>query len=470
MEGEKLDMWGYPVRSISDGCISSINSYYHQVLTYGRERAVIMEAAAEDPSCVLANVFAACFLSSNNPSLASSHLASATSRLDQATSYEKAVFNAVTSLMAENRDDDVALESHYNLLKEFPRDLVSLKRAQMLCFYLGRPDLSLQLVEQVLPENQNESYIYGMLAFPLLELARMDDAEKAARKGLEINKQDLWSQHCLCHVLQNDCLFKEAVVFMEACSSSWNSCSSFMYTHNWWHVAVCYLEGCSPLDKVLEVYDCHIWNELQRSDADCGEVYLNALGLLLRVYVRGQRGFIENRLKILATCLMNETIWHKEWLLDLLALWALSSSKETHKAEDLLKSMKSRIYSMTEKKRQSMQRGVLLAEALYEYGRENYEQAFEVLGPDFDAYDFKMVGASDEQLDVFNEVWYSILLNTGRFSKAIEVIEKQIKKREGAPFLWQLLERGYSMAGRDDASVAAERAKVLERAYFEHMV
>lgn len=470
MEGEKLDRWGYPVRSNSDGCISSINSYYHQVLTYGRERAVIMEAAAEDPNCVLANVFAAYFLSSNNPSLASTHLASATSRLDQATSYEKAVFNAVSSLMAENRDDDVALESHFNLLKEFPRDLVSLKRAQMLCFYLGRPDLSLQLVEQVLPQNQNESYIYGMLAFPLLELARMDDAEKAARKGLDINKQDLWSQHCLCHVLQNDCLFKEAVEFMEACSSSWNSCSSFMYTHNWWHVAVCYLEGCSPLDKVLEVYDCHIWNELQRSDADCGEVYLNALGLLLRVYVRGQGGFIENRLKFLATCLMNEAIWHKEWLLDLLALWALSSSKETHKAEDLLKSMKSRIYSMTEKKRQSMQRGMLLAEALYEYGRENYERAFEVLGPDFDACDFKMVGASDEQLDVFNEVWYSILLNTGRFSKAIEVIEKQIKKREGAPFLWQLLERAYSIAGRDDASVVAERAKALEKAYFEQMV
>lgn len=53
------------------------------------------------------------------------------------------------------------------------------------------------------------------------------------------------------------------------------------YTHNWWHVAVCYLEGCSPLDKVLEVYDCHIWNELQRSDADCGEVYYLGLQLLM---------------------------------------------------------------------------------------------------------------------------------------------------------------------------------------------
>lgn len=55
-------------------------------------------------------------------------------------------------------------------------------------------------VQQVLPQNQNESYIYGMLAFPLLELARMDDAEKAARKGLDINKQDLWSQHCVSQI------------------------------------------------------------------------------------------------------------------------------------------------------------------------------------------------------------------------------------------------------------------------------
>lgn len=28
-----------------------------------------------------------------------------------------------------------------------------------------------------------------------------------------------------------------------------------------------------------------------------------------------------------------------------------------------------------------------------------------------------MIGASDEQLDVFNEVWYIVLLNIGQFSK-----------------------------------------------------
>lgn len=35
------------------------------------------------------------------------------------------------------------------LLNDYPRDLVTLKRAQVLCFYMGRPDLSLDLVQQV---------------------------------------------------------------------------------------------------------------------------------------------------------------------------------------------------------------------------------------------------------------------------------------------------------------------------------
>ncbi|KAL5545013.1 hypothetical protein UlMin_008797 [Ulmus minor] len=38
-------------------------------------------------------------------------------------------------------------------------------------------------------------YMYGMLACPLLELGQMEDAEKAVRKALEINEQDLWGQH-----------------------------------------------------------------------------------------------------------------------------------------------------------------------------------------------------------------------------------------------------------------------------------
>ncbi|XP_040967913.1 tetratricopeptide repeat protein 38 isoform X3 [Gossypium hirsutum] len=457
MEGLKLDRWGYEVKTSSDSCISVINAYYHQVLSYGRNRKVILEAPVHDKDCVLANILAAHFLSSSDPSKAPSLMEAAKAGIEQASSYEKAVFESVNYLISQNRDDDVAVELHSKLLRDFPRDLLSLKRAQILCFYMGRPDLSLDLVQQVLPRNQQENFIYGMLAFPLLELGRMADAEDAAKRGFEINNQDVWAQHAqLCHVLQYKCQYKEAVQFMEECSNAWSSCSSFMLTHNWWHVAVCYLEGHSPITKVREVYDHCIWKELERTDAIAVEVCLNALGLLLRVFVRGKLDIFEDRLKVLAASLSDQANWFMEWHLDLLILWALAFTEELPKAEDLLNGLKFRLSKMNKKKQQIMQRAMLLAEAMYEYGRGNEKQALEILGPDFDAYSFKIIGASDEQLDVFNEVWYTMLLNTGQVTKAIESIEKQIPKREGAPFLWRLLrlilftkmERGYTLSGR----------------------
>ncbi|KAK6931161.1 hypothetical protein RJ641_002954 [Dillenia turbinata] len=464
-EDVKVDKWGYQVKTSSDACISAINSYYEQVLSYGRKRSVILEALIHDEACVLANILAAHFHASSNPSRAPFHLQAASSRLDQATVYERAVFNSIKSLISGNRDDDLAFELHFKLLKDFPRDLASLKRAQVLCFYIGRPDLSLDLVQQVLSKNQQENYMYGMLAFPLLELGRMTDAEKAARKAFQINKHDIWAQHNLCHVLHFECCFREAVEFMVECSSTWSLASSFMYTHNWWHVALCYLEGHSPIRKVLEIYDHCIWKELDRDDAIVGEVYLNALGLLLRVSVRGEMSLFEERLKILADRLTDQCTWYLEWHLDLLTLWALATTGRRGKADDLLEGLKSRYSKMVEKKQQRMKGGVLLAEALYEYGNGNYMKAVELLGPVFDANDCKAIGASDEQLDVFNEVWYILLLETGHATEAIEVLERSAKKREGIPFLWRLLERAYSMSGRSEATSAGEKATALETVY-----
>ncbi|XP_020580174.1 uncharacterized protein LOC110024490 isoform X2 [Phalaenopsis equestris] len=463
MEGEKMtrmDRWGYPLRTSSDACVAAIDAYYGEVLCYGRNRAVILEAPAKDPACLLGNALAAHFLSSKDPSKASSLLASATAALENATSYEKAVYESIIPLVGDRRDEEAALRRHVEFVKEFPNDLASLKRAQILCFYMGRPHLSLSLVEQALPHNQDKSFIYGMLAFPLLELGRMAEAKSAARRGWEINKFDIWSQHC------HDCHFNEAVNFMESCSSTWGSCSSFMYSHNWWHVAVCYLEGNAPFGKVLEVYDQQIWKELQKSDSDQADVFLNALGLLLLFDVRCQLDAVEDRLLLAAKILKDKSLWHVEWLLDILSLWALARAKESLKAEELLSSIKSRNLILNKKKQQEMQRATLLAEATYEYGRGNDDKVIDILGPDFDAMDYKMIGASDEQLDVFNAIWYNALLNAGHASKAIDLIEKQLKKREGCAFLWRLLEKAYNIGGGGDAGVASEKARALEISYF----
>ncbi|KAF3590211.1 hypothetical protein DY000_02023522 [Brassica cretica] len=121
------------------------------------------------------------------------------------------------------------VSQRFSILEE-SRDFVSL--------HMGRPDLPLPLFEKILPENQEQDFVYGMLAFPLLELDHLTEPEKAARKGNEINKTTLGLING--HVLQTECRFNNAVKFMEG----W-------YSHNWWHVTVCYLVGGSLISKAM---------------------------------------------------------------------------------------------------------------------------------------------------------------------------------------------------------------------------
>jgi len=52
--------------------------------------------------------------------------------------------------------------------------------------------------EQVLPANRESPFMYGMLAFALLEVGgRMREAEVAAKKALEIDPLDVWGQHAV---------------------------------------------------------------------------------------------------------------------------------------------------------------------------------------------------------------------------------------------------------------------------------
>lgn len=68
----------------------------------------------------------------------------------------------------------------------------------------------LSFCQQVLSQNEGENYIYGMLAFPLLELGRMVDAEKAAEKAFEINKEDPWAHHAVSFLYRGkgNCLYR----------------------------------------------------------------------------------------------------------------------------------------------------------------------------------------------------------------------------------------------------------------------
>ncbi|WZZ08562.1 hypothetical protein YC2023_094483 [Brassica napus] len=411
----------------------------YEVLSYGRNMKVILEAPLHDKDCVLGNILAAHYLSSCDPSKVNLYVKSASSKLERSTPYEKAVFETVTYLISEDKDDDLAFEMHIELLKRFPKDLVYLKRAQVLSFQMAKPVPFLNLVQQVLPENQDESYIHGMLAFPLLELGRMEEAAAASRKGYGINKEDALAHHCV--------------------------------------------RG-SPMSKVKEIYDNHIWKELEKEDAIPPEVYLNALGLFLRLDVRDVLDGFKDRLELLAARLTDQTAagpsqheigaGHSQTAAGPSqaaagpsqtaagpsqdaagpsqgTIWALAKVGETSMAHELLEGLKFRLSKMNKKKQQVMQKAIQLVEAVYEYAKGNYKQALCLLGSDFNAIDYKAT-----------KMFGTALL----MCAAKEVIRKRIKVREGSPFTWRLLEKSYAMEGDAEALNAGQRAKMLESSYF----
>lgn len=180
------------------------------MLSYGRERRVILDAPLHDHDCVLANILAAHFLFSADPSRAPFHFQAAKYRLvcflrisfsqivcqgylyltsfiwlgflsfwwskllstqAQATPYERAVFEAINSLVSENRDDDVAIESHAKVEELFYWVLLTLAVSSnfpvdSLDLFFSEEKLGVS-IEWIMQGTQLEFWCIIWLEFPL---------------------------------------------------------------------------------------------------------------------------------------------------------------------------------------------------------------------------------------------------------------------------------------------------------------
>src|SRR5690606_3041823 len=87
-------------------------------------------------------------------------------------------------------------------------------------------------------------YMFGMYAFGLVECGRYQEAERLGREGTKRapNNREPWAHHAIAHIFEMHGRLNEGIQWLEAYSSTWNDCNSFMYTHNWWHTALFHLD------------------------------------------------------------------------------------------------------------------------------------------------------------------------------------------------------------------------------------
>jgi tetratricopeptide (TPR) repeat protein len=137
-----------------------------------------------------------------------------------------------------------------------PRDLLALKVAQDLYFFLGNRLGLRDVAARVLPAwprtDPAWGFIQGIYAFGLEENADYRGAEAAARAALDRNPKDVWGVHALAHVLEMEGRHDDGVAFLSASSPDWEA--SYFAVHNWWHLGL-YLLELGRVKDAVALYD-----------------------------------------------------------------------------------------------------------------------------------------------------------------------------------------------------------------------
>lgn len=168
---------------------------------------------------------------------------------------------------------------------EHPRDLLALQVGHQTDFFRGDSRMLRDRIARALPawDNRTPEFhsVLGMYAFGLEETGDYARAEKFGRQAVDLEARDGWAQHSVAHVLEMQCRQPEGIAWMEQNVDGWGR-ESFLAVHNWWHLALYYLE-LGDFQKVLDLYDRHIYPSGSRVVLEL----IDASAMLWRLYLRG---------------------------------------------------------------------------------------------------------------------------------------------------------------------------------------
>jgi hypothetical protein len=250
------DRYGVSVTGADEGAVALLDEAVETLVALtGDPVAAADTAAAADPHLHLARCVQAyllCFTASERGCAAARSLLSDSPL--PVTDRERAHHNAAESWAAGDLES-ATLHLERALLHD-PRDLLALKIAQDLYFFLGDQVNLRQVVARVLPAWKRESpgtgFVEAMYAFGLEECGSYRAAERHGRAALAAFPNDVWGAHAVIHVLEMEGRQGEGTAFVAATEADWNH--SFFAVHNWWHSGLYRLEMRQEPDA-LAVYD-----------------------------------------------------------------------------------------------------------------------------------------------------------------------------------------------------------------------
>jgi hypothetical protein len=275
---------GLAVTTDTDAVVAVLNRFGTELLSHGKGAAIIFDGAAADPDCALVQAWAGAaylfLMTDEGRRKARPFLDRAVATATHATLRERLLVDAIRAWAA----DDVprAIELHREVLQRWPQDLTSAKL--LLIHQLNDGDVTGQLVtaETLLRADPTRRFVHGLYAFALEQNDRLREAEFAARTALAQDESDPWAEHAFAHVLDTERRTREGLRWADQYGARWDRCSSFLYTHNWWHAALFRIEA-GDHDGALALFDARVWGVRK----DYVQDQVNAVALLARLELAG---------------------------------------------------------------------------------------------------------------------------------------------------------------------------------------
>ncbi len=454
------DGQGLEVSNAGAEAIASLDFLRDEWLSFGNRLAEFVSAADAEASCALLPVMAANLVLSMNSDegrdRARRYLARAKALAKEANAREQAWLAATEAWIAGNTDR--CLKIHEDMVAEWPRDLLAGKLGQLHAFNCGDAEALLRIGERLFAANQDNRYVNAMYAFGLAECNRIAEAEKVARAALEVDRRDPWAHHAVAHCLEARGKMLEGVAFLESMSDTWESCNSFMYTHNWWHLAV-FLIDLDRTGEALALFDARVWGVSKEFCED----QINAVSLLARLELRGVD--VGDRWADVAQHLKPRLHEHFVAFLDLQYLYGLARAGEQSAVTEMLASLEDKAENAKPFEREAWADcAVPAAHGLAAYAKRDHAEAARLLGQAMPH--LSRIGGSIAQRALFGAFHLDALMKSGWNDAALKILQADDRDRPTVPWTKRALGDLYRRVGRMEQALAAEyQAEQLARQY-----
>jgi hypothetical protein len=415
----------------------------------------LKQALACDPNLVMAHILRGCFMMLFGKR---DLVARAEKSLETGEAAMRAVGGTpreashLAALRAWTRGDWQGAVARWEaILIDHPRDIVAVKLAQYLTFYLGDSAGMRDSVGRVLYAWDDKvpgyGFVLGCQAFGLEECGDYAAAERAGRRAVELNREDVWAAHAVAHVLEMTGRPRDGIAWVDGLDGEWSAINNFVF-HIRWHRCLFHLE-LGNHDAALALYD----REVRAESTDEYLDITNAAALLWRLEEQGAD--VGGRWAELAARSLAHIDDHMLVFADLHYVMALAAAGDRATIERWLQSSRHYVESARESEAAVMQEaGIALGEAAIAHRGGEWRRVVALLLPVRAA--IRRIGGSYAQRDLFEQMLIDAALRDGQVGLARALLSERLQRRPRNIWGWRHAARAAAEQGDDAATRAAD--------------